>query len=265
MTKSKLVGAIALALVVTGCATTSGDDGKIILGKLPITEQQKQNAANKLTPKSGEDFRRTGKINLSKQTPIYVDFSGSPKMSVALNQRLKAAGYNITESGQRLIVAGVYQARGQFDDKGFINTGRLNITELMEKSLVDVADTQRNAPKAGYGGTDIATANSMASLSGSAVSGLVNYMAVDALMTALGVKDAINNSVGKALGTDKDPYKLCAVGCEADRAAWNQPTQTVSYLVGFAGQKMETTFISYTPKFDAGSSIAKALDQTLRF
>jgi hypothetical protein len=262
--------AMAMTLLVSagllgGCATTSGDDGKIILGKLAVTEQQRQNAAAKLKPKSGEDFSVKGSINIAKQTPVHVEFSGSPKMSAALNKRLSQAGYNITESGKPLLIAGIYQARGQFENKGFVNTGRLNIAELVEKSLLDTAETQRNAPKAGYGGTDIATANSMANLSGGVVSGLVNYMAVDALMTSLGVKDAINNGVGKAIGTDNDPYKLCAFGCEADKAVWNQPTQTSTYLIGFNGEKLEATYTSYDATFDAGGVVSKGLDKAIKF
>ncbi len=256
---------VSASLLLGGCATTGGDDGKIILGKIAVTEQQKQNAAEKLKPKSGERFNKQGSVTVTMQMPFHIEFVGSPKMTAALNKRLAKAGYNISPSGEKMLITGSYQARGQFEGKGFVNTGKLNVADLIEKSLVDSADTQRNAPKAGYGGTDIATADSMVSLSGGVVSGLVNYVAVDALMTSLGVKDAINNGVGKAIGTDKDPYKFCAFGCEADKAAWNQPTQAAIYLIGFNGQKMEATLTSYEPVFDAGGVISAGMEKATQF
>lgn len=250
------VSVIAMVVGLTGCAGSGGGSGGILLGRIAVTDAQRQRQEALKQPKSGKSVESMGQLTLPKNEPIRVEFKGSPILTTAWRNHLVASGYQVSEQGKPLVIQGHFQGHGKFPEKGLINTGDLSIAELVEKALVEKADQQYVAPKSSSSLYVTPTGHAASTVGLS-----VATTALDALVTSIGLRDAINNGVGKALGTDKDPFKFCMHGCEGDRAAWYQPTQSAAVLLTFEGQSRAVKALSYDPAFDAGEVIARAMKE----
>ncbi len=238
---------------LAGCA--GGPPRGILLGQMTFGPSK---PAAKVQ-KSGIVSDEAGALHISKESPIRVEFKNSPTLAKEWAGKLKERGYNLRDDGDKLTVLGVFTANGKFEGHAdLVNTGSLNIGDLVEDSLVSKAAEQWNNSKSGIDVTIVPSGT----FQGTAATS-VAYMGIDALLEATGVANALDSGFKKAVGADKDPYKYCMFGCDEDRARFMQPTQVAYYAMQYKDEKKLVRVISYDSKFDAAEIIRLAEEKAL--